>query len=115
MPELEPVTPPFQKNTIEAIEAIPRGGSPIPFARPLSRPQTPENQPIPSVEPQAPLRFRRQQESDITLDDLAPLTLTLHEGIDERLEPWARAMILLGGIVALVYGVVIAVFSATVS
>jgi hypothetical protein len=53
--------------------------------------------------------LRRQQESDITLDDLAPLTLTLHEGIDERLEPWARAMILLGGIVALVYGVVIAV------
>ena len=107
MPELEPVTPPLQ--------AIPRGGSPIPFARSLSRPQTPENQPIPSVEPQAPLRLRRQQESDIILDDLAPLTLTLHEGIDERLEPWARAMILLGGIVALVYGVVIAVFSATVS
>jgi hypothetical protein len=59
--------------------------------------------------------LRRQQESDITLDDLAPLTLTLHEGIDERLEPWAQAMILLGGIVALVYGVVIAVFSAMVS
>jgi hypothetical protein len=60
--------------------------------------------------------LRRQQESDIYTpagaDDLAPLTLTLREGIDDRLEPWARAMILLGGIVALVYGVVIAVFSA---
>jgi len=109
MPELEPVTPPLQKT-------LPRGGSPIPFARPLSRPQTPENQPIPSVEPQAPLRLRRQQESDINtpfgVDDLAPLTLTLREGIDDRLEPWERALILLGGLVALVYGVVIVVFSA---